>query len=92
MREALRVPIANEQSRLIELFRQHPALTLGELWLRCFVLGGMSTAEQLEAFVSGFARFSPHEHNVTAVAMNEYFAEFDPGESVPYIETDYSKN
>ena len=63
-----------------------PRLSIEELWRRCFELGGMNSPLQLEAFVYGFARLTPHEHNLIAVAMNEYFAEFDPGQFVPYME------
>ena len=52
----------------------------------------MNTAAQLEAFVYGFVRLTPHEHNLIAVAMNEYFAEFDPGRFVCYMEDGYSNN
>ena len=83
---------AGPQIELVESYRQCPALSIEELWRRCFELGGMNTPQQLEAFVYGFARVTPHEHNLIAVAMNEYFAEFDPGQFVPYMEDGYSHN
>jgi hypothetical protein len=92
-REAPTVPLPNEpQDQLVEQYRQHPALSVRELWLRCFMLGAMSTEWEVETFVFGLARLSAHEHNVVAVAMNEYFVEFDPGQFVPYVEDGYSPN
>jgi hypothetical protein len=83
---------AGPQIELVELYRQCP-LSIEELWRRCFELGGTNTPQQLEAFVYGFSRLPPHEHNLVAVAMNEYFAEFDPGQFAPYVEDDrYSHN
>jgi hypothetical protein len=86
------VPYAGSQNELVESYRQCPSLSIEELWRRCFELGGMNTAAQLEAFVYGFVRLTPHEHNLIAVAMNEYFAEFDPGRFVCYMEDGYSNN
>lgn len=86
------MPHAGSQMALVESYRQCPALSIEELWLRCFELGGMNSPLQLEAFVYGFARLTPHEHNLIAVAMNEYFAEFDPGQFVPYMEDGYRDN
>ena len=40
----------------LDLFRQQADLSRGELWLRYFALGGMSTAFQLEAFLYGALR------------------------------------
>jgi hypothetical protein len=83
---------AGQQIELVESYRQCPSLSIGELWLRCFDLGDTHTPLQLEAFVYGFARLTPREHNLIAVAMNEYFAEFDPGQFVPYVEDGYGHN
>jgi len=80
------MPHTGSQMELVESYRRCPALSIEELWRRCFELGGMNSPLQLEAFVYGFARLTPHEHNLIAVAMNEYFAEFDPGQFVPYME------
>jgi hypothetical protein len=69
----------------------HPperTISLDELWLRCFALGTMNTATELEAFLLGGARPTRHEYNVIAVALNEYFMEVGLNEALPYVEDD----
>ena len=61
-------------------------ISLDELWLRCFALGSMNTAAELEAFLRGAARPTRHEYNVVAVAVNEYFIEIGSSQFLPYIE------
>ncbi len=50
-------------------------ISLDDLWLRCFALGTMNTATELEAFLRDVDRPTRHEYNVIAVALNEYFVE-----------------
>jgi hypothetical protein len=64
------------------------AISLDEMWLRCFALGTMNTARELEAFLRGAARPTRHEYNVIAVALNEYFIDIGLRQFVPYIEDD----
>jgi hypothetical protein len=61
-------------------------ISLHDLWLRCFALGTMNTATEVEAFLRGAARPTRHEYNVIAVALNEYFADVGLRQSVPYAE------
>jgi hypothetical protein len=56
----------------------------GELWLRYFELGGMSTALQVEAFMYGALVPSTHDHDVLALALNERFIELTGCGPVPY--------
>ena len=63
-------------------------ISLDELWLRCFALGSMNTTTELETFLRGSARPTRHEHNVIAVALNEYFIEVGLSRFLPYIEDD----
>jgi hypothetical protein len=72
--------------KLVEKYRQYGVLSIEELWLRCFELGGMNTQLQLDAFLHGIIRPTPHEHNLMAVALNQYFMEFDPSQFAPYVE------
>ena len=80
------------QIQLVEKYRQYAVLSIEELWLRCFELGGMNTQLQLDAFLHGIIRPTPHEHNLMAVALNQYFMEFDPSRFAPYIEDGFSNN
>lgn len=68
----------------LDRFRQDAGLSHGELWLRYFELGGMSTAFQVEAVLHGAIVPSPHERNVLAHALNERFVELGGNHPVPY--------
>ena len=73
-------------ARPVELGPHDNALTLGDLWLRCYALGSMNTRAQLGAFLRGHLRPTPHEYNLVAVAMNEYLSDIGVAQFVPYIE------
>ena len=68
----------------LDTFRQEAGLSLGELWLRYFELGGMSTGLQLEAFLYGVLLPSTHDHDVIAHAINERFVELGRNHPVAY--------
>jgi hypothetical protein len=65
-------------------FRQEAELSHGELWLRYFELGGMSTGFELEGFLFGVLSPSDHDHDVIAHALNERFAELGGDHPVAY--------
>ena len=73
---------------LFDRFRRDAGLTHGELWLRYFELGGMSTAMELEAIVYGALRPTSHDHDVIAHALNERFVESGGNHPVPYSDRD----
>jgi len=68
----------------LERGRIAAGLTHGELFLRYFELGGMSSAIQLEAFLYEALRPSSHDHDVVAHALNERFVELGGNHPVPY--------
>jgi hypothetical protein len=70
----------------LDHFRQDAALSHGELWLRYFELGGMSTGLELEAYLYGALEPSRHDHDVIAHALNERFVELGGNHPVPYVE------
>lgn len=72
------------QAEPFDQFRRDAELSHGELWLRYFELGGMSTALQVEAYVYGALIPSPHEHDLLAHALNERFVEQRGNHPVPY--------
>jgi hypothetical protein len=59
-------------------------LSQGELFLRYFALGGMSTSLQVEAFLFGALLPTPHDYDVLAQALNERFVELGENHPVPY--------
>jgi hypothetical protein len=74
--------------QFLESFYRDGMLSVGELWFRCFELGGMNSALQIEGFLHGVLRPSSHEYNLMAVAFNEYLMEKGLPSSVPYIEAE----
>ena len=74
----------SEASGLLEQARRTLGLSLDDLWIRYFALGGMSTALELEAYLFGALVAPPHEHDLLAVALNERFAELGGDHPVPY--------
>jgi hypothetical protein len=77
--------MSEPSSDTLDLFRQEADLSRGELWLRYFELGGMSTAFQVEAFLYGALQPTPHDHDVLAHALNERFVELGGNHPVPYV-------
>jgi hypothetical protein len=71
---------------VLDLFRIDAALSHGDLWLRYFELGGMSTGLQLEAYLYGALRPTGHDHDIIAHALNERFVELGGNHPVPYAE------
>jgi hypothetical protein len=68
----------------LDAYRQQTGLSHGELWLRYFELGGMSTEFELEAFLYGILAPSDHDQDVIAQALNERFGELGGDHPVPY--------
>jgi hypothetical protein len=70
----------------LDAYRDNAGLTHGELWLRYFELGGMSSALEVEAFLYGALDPTDHDHDVIAHALNERFVEMGENHPVPYAE------
>ena len=75
------------QVQLIDLFRRHACLSIDDFWVRCFELGSINTPWELDAFLHEASRPTDNEHNLMALALNEYFVEIGVNQTVPYIET-----
>jgi hypothetical protein len=80
----VQIPVA--QFDLGRLYRDHARISLDELWFRYFALTGTRTPPELEGILQRELRPSTHEHNVIAVALNEYFVEAEMDHFAPYIE------
>ncbi len=78
--------MSRRNSDVLDQFRRDAGLTRGELWLRYFELGGMSTAIQMEAFLFGALIPTSHDYDVIAHALNERFVEMGGNHPVPYQE------
>ena len=68
----------------LEQGRIGSGLSLGELFLRYFELGGMSSALQMEAFLYNALEPTSHDHDVVAQALNERYVELGGDHPVPY--------
>jgi len=65
------------QRALSEAFRGSE-LTVGELWLRYFALGGDAGKVEVEAYLSGLMPLPSLQHNILAHAVNERLDELAP--------------
>jgi hypothetical protein len=68
----------------LDMYRQEAGLSHGELWLRYFELGGMSTGFELETFLYGLMSPTRRDHDVIAHALNERFTELGANHPVAY--------
>jgi hypothetical protein len=64
--------------------RQRLGLTVSDLWLRYFALGGMYTALEVDATLFGALHPNDHDHDMLAVALNECSAASGGARPVPY--------
>jgi hypothetical protein len=69
----------------LDLYRQQAGLSHGDLWLRYFELGGMSTGFDLEAILYGLVAPERRDHDVIAHALNERFTELGANHPVGYL-------
>jgi hypothetical protein len=69
---------------VLEQGRRDAGLSIAELWLRYFALGGMSTALEVEAVLYGALVATVHDRDVLAVALNERFSELGRDHPIPY--------
>jgi hypothetical protein len=70
----------------LDIFRQEAGLSHGELWMRYFELGGMSSGFEVETFLYGLTGPTSHDHDVIATALNERFVELGGNHPVAYLE------
>ena len=77
-------PTGSESTDALDAYRVQARLTHGELWIRYFELGGMSTEIDLEAVLYGALEPSAHDYEVIALALNERLIELGASPTVPY--------
>lgn len=68
----------------LEEARRAGGLSISELWLRYFELGGMSSPLELEAVLQEALVPSRHDRDVIAVALNERLSELGRDHPIPY--------
>ena len=78
--------VADPSATTLDEFRRDALLSHGELWLRYFELGGMSTALEVEAYLYEALEPSPHDRDLIAHALNERFVELGGNHPVRYTD------
>ena len=68
----------------LEQARRTVELSMDELWIRYFALGGMATALEVEGYVVGALVAEPPDYDRLAVALNERFSDLGGDHPVPY--------
>ncbi|MBV9039530.1 MAG: hypothetical protein JOZ68_00890 [Acidimicrobiia bacterium] len=68
----------------LEAARVLACVTVAELWLRYFTLGGSNSRADLNALLRGDITFGAAQYDVLAHALNERFVELDLDHPVPY--------
>jgi hypothetical protein len=69
---------------VLEQARRDVGLSIPDLWMRYFALGGMSTTFEMEAILYGALVPLTHDRDVLAVALNERFTELGGDHPIPY--------
>jgi hypothetical protein len=76
-------PIDEHQRDLTEAFAGSK-LTVEQLWLRYFTLGGDAGKVEIEAYLAGLMPLPSLQHNILAHAINERLDELGPPRRAPY--------
>ncbi|MFG1644274.1 PP2C family protein-serine/threonine phosphatase [Amycolatopsis sp. NPDC049252] len=74
----------HEQRRLAAACFERSGLTLEQLWLRYFALGGADSLLDLDAYVNGLAQLAPAQRDMVAHAVNERLDELTGPPRAPY--------
>jgi hypothetical protein len=75
---------AEHHRRMLEDGRRRAGLSIDELWLRYFGLGGTADVVETEAYLRGLVTLSGYERDMLAHAVNERLAEVRVPDRVPY--------
>jgi len=70
----------------LERARVEARLTVSELWLRYFALGGNATAMVLDGWCQGALVAPPVEHNLVVQALHERCMELGIASALPYLD------
>ena len=72
------------ESPVVERVRREAGLSVSDLWLRYFALGGAETAGRIESYLDGHVELDGPQYDVLAHALNERLAEIGRAHAVPY--------
>ena len=68
----------------LESARRHLQLSVMDLWIAYFALGGLYDANHLDRYLRGAATSSDHDHNIIVHALNETFTDRGQNSPIPY--------
>ena len=68
----------------LEEARRKLNLSVSDIWLRYFAVGGMSTELEIEAVLYGALLASEADGDLLSVALNERFSELGGDHPMPY--------
>lgn len=68
----------------LEEARRKLNLSVSDIWLRYFAVGGMSTELEIEAVLYGALLVSEADRDLLSVALNERFSELGGDHPMPY--------
>lgn len=69
---------------ILERARREVGMSMVDLWLRYFALGGARTPIEVDAVLNGALVADVNDRDRLAVALNERFAELGGDHPVPY--------
>lgn len=69
---------------VLEHARREAGLSIADLWMRYFALGGMGSMIEIEAILYGALVPIPYDRDILSVAINERFAELGGDHPIPY--------
>jgi hypothetical protein len=75
-------------STILDNARQLADVSVAELWLRYFTLGGTESHSDLIKLLRGDLEFGPGQYDVLVHALNERFVELEMNHPVPYSPRD----
>lgn len=73
-----------EQIDVLERARRDVGMSMADLWIRYFALGGTRTPIEVDAVLNGALVTDAADRDRLAVALNERFAELGGDHPVPY--------
>jgi hypothetical protein len=71
----------------IEAGRQRLGMSLHQLWVGYFAVGGNAPLAQVDEWLSGASSPSPGDHDLLAQALNDEFLERGLNHPIPYSDT-----
>lgn len=69
---------------ILERARLDVGISVTELWVEYFGLGGMATALEIDAYLNGALVATAEDRELLAVALNERYAEKGADHPLPY--------